>query len=258
MGAIDYVNSLFNLEGRVGIITGASRGIGLATAKVLCSAGAKIYNFSRTPHPASDFDCEGKFIDIKVDLLDPKSVKEALNQVVATNACIDFLINNAGFSFKARAEEFPEDKYQQIQRIDLESVFDLCKLCFPHLKQSPYVGRIVSITSMASYMGFCGVTPYCMMKSGLMGLTRGLAEEWKNDNILVNSVAPGWVLTKINEQMFAQNPDRKAAALNKPILKTFIDPEEIGKMILFLVSDASKSITGHDFPVDGGATVHGF
>ena len=111
---------------------------------------------------------------------------------------------------------------------------------------------------MSAYMGFNGVVPYCMMKSGLMGLTKGLAEEWHDDNILVNSIAPGWVLTEINAKMFADNPDRKAAALNKPILKKFIDPREIGHMALFLLGNASLSITGHDFPVDGGAVVHGF
>lgn len=217
MGAIDYINSLFNLEGHVGIITGASRGIGLATAKVLCNSGAKIYNFSRTPHPKSDFDLNGNFIDIEVDLLNKNSVKNAVQEISKIHKNIDFFINNAGFSFKERAEIFPYEKYLQIQRIDLEAVFELCQLCFPLLKNSPNIGRIVSITSMGSYMGFCGVTPYCMMKSGLLGLTRGLAEEWKNDNILVNSVAPGWVLTKINEKMFEKNPNRKEAALNKPI-----------------------------------------
>ena len=95
-------------------------------------------------------------------------------------------------------------------------------------------------------------------KSGVLGLTRGLAEEWKNDNILVNSVAPGWFLTKLNEGMFEQNPDRKAAALAKPMLPKFGRPVEIGYMMLFLLSGASTYLTGRDFPVDGGATSHGF
>ena len=253
-----YLDGLFSLKGHVGIITGASKGIGLGIAEVLVQAGAKVYNFSRSQHRDNGFDFKNNLIDLKVDIQDENAVKAALNEVIATEGQLDFLINNAGISFKKRAEEFPDEEYAKIQKTDLESVFKLCKACFPYLKQSKYVGRIISITSMSAYMGFNGVVPYCMMKSGLMGLTKGLAEEWHDDNILVNSIAPGWVLTEINAKMFADNPDRKAAALNKPILKKFIDPREIGHMALFLLGNASLSITGHDFPVDGGAVVHGF
>ncbi|WP_303961713.1 SDR family NAD(P)-dependent oxidoreductase [Succinatimonas hippei] len=253
-----YLDGLFSLKGHVGIITGASKGIGLGIAEVLVQAGAKVYNFSRSQHQNNGFDFKNNLIDLKVDIQDENAVKAALNEVIATEGQLDFLINNAGISFKKRAEEFPDEEYAKIQKTDLESVFKLCKACFPYLKQSKYVGRIISITSMSAYMGFNGVVPYCMMKSGLMGLTKGLAEEWHDDNILVNSIAPGWVLTEINAKMFADNPDRKAAALNKPILKKFIDPREIGHMALFLLGNASLSITGHDFPVDGGAVVHGF
>lgn len=253
-----YLDGLFSLKGHVGIITGASKGIGLGIAEVLVQAGAKVYNFSRSQHQNNGFDFKNNLIDLKVDIQDENAVKAALNEVIAAEGQLDFLINNAGISFKKRAEEFPDEEYAKIQKTDLESVFKLCKACFPYLKQSKYVGRIISITSMSAYMGFNGVVPYCMMKSGLMGLTKGLAEEWHDDNILVNSIAPGWVLTEINAKMFADNPDRKAAALNKPILKKFIDPREIGHMALFLLGNASLSITGHDFPVDGGAVVHGF
>ena len=253
-----YLDGLFSLKGHVGIITGASKGIGLGIAEVLVQAGAKVYNFSRSQHQNNGFDFKNNLIDLKVDIQDENAVKAALNEVIAAEGQLDFLINNAGISFKKRAEEFPDEEYAKIQKTDLESVFKLCKACFPYLKQSKYVGRIISITSMSAYMGFNGVVPYCMMKSGLMGLTKGLAEEWHDDNILVNSIAPGWVLTEINAKMFADNPDRKAAALNKPILKKFIDPKEIGHMALFLLGNASLSITGHDFPVDGGAVVHGF
>ena len=253
-----YLDGLFSLKGHVGIITGASKGIGLGIAEVLVQAGAKVYNFSRNQHQNNGFDFKNNLIDLKVDIQDENAVKAALNEVIAAERQLDFLINNAGISFKKRAEEFPDEEYAKIQKTDLESVFKLCKACFPYLKQSKYVGRIISITSMSAYMGFNGVVPYCMTKSGVTGLTRGLAEEWRNDNILVNSVAPGWFLTHLNKDMFDKNPDRKAAALSKPILPRFGVPQDIGKMMLFLLSQASTYITGHDFPVDGGALAHGF
>ena len=185
-------------------------------------------------------------------------MEDQIKKIADKHGHIDFLINNAGITFKSRAEEFPEERLDAIININLKTPFMISRLCYPYLKESPYIGRIITISSMASHMGFSGVLPYDMTKSGIMGLTRGLAEEWKNDNILVNSVSPGWVLTKINEEMFAKNPDRKEAAANKTMIPRFAEPIEIGYMILFLLSQASNYITGHDFSVDGGARSHGF
>ena len=195
---------------------------------------------------------------VKLALSEYDELEYQIKKIADKHGHIDFLINNAGITFKSRAEEFPEERLDAIININLKTPFMISRLCYPYLKESPYIGRIITISSMASYMGFNGVLPYDMTKSGVMGLTRGLAEEWKNDNILVNSVSPGWVLTKMNEEMFAKNPDRKEAAANKMMLPRFAEPIEIGYMILFLLSQASNYITGHDFSVDGGARSHGF
>ena len=245
MTSKDYVASLFDLTGHVGIITGASRGLGLGQAKVLTDAGATVYNLDLMPHTDEEEIAGGRMTDVICDSVrmpnrKPKSAKRVT------------------ITYKCRAEEFPEDRLDKIMEINLKTPLMLSRICYPYLKESQYIGRIVTISSMAAYMGFTGVLPYDMTKSGVLGLTRGLAEEWKNDNILVNSVAPGWFLTKLNEGMFEQNPDRKAAALAKPMLPKFGRPVEIGYMMLFLLSGASTYLTGRDFPVDGGATSHGF
>ncbi len=257
MNAKDYVASLFDLTGHVGIITGASRGLGLGQAQVLVSAGATVYNFD-IGAPADDVALGERFIFVQCDMNDYGMVREKVEQIAEAHGQLDFLINNAGMSFKERAENYPEERLDRIMQLNLKTPFMVSRICYPHLKRSRYTGRIVNITSMAAYMGFSGVLPYDMTKSGVMGLTRGLAEEWRNDNILVNSVSPGWFLTKLNEEMFAKNPDRKAAAAAKPMLPRFGDPKEIGYMMLFLLSGASLYITGRDFPVDGGALAHGF
>lgn len=257
MNAMEYVNSLFGLEGHVGIVTGASRGLGLGIAKVLTAAGARVYNLDLIERSNEEV-ITGDMIDIKVDLSDREASRQVIDEIAKKEGHLDFLINNAGITFKARAEEFPIDRYERILNINLQTVFQLCQACYPYLKESPYTGRIVSISSMGAHMGFCGVVPYGIAKSGILGLTRGLAEEWKNDNILVNSVAPGWFLTKLNEGMFQENPDRKEKALNKAMLNRFGKPIEIGHAMLFLLSGASQYITGHDLPVDGGALSHGY
>lgn len=258
MTSQEYVAGLFDLTGHVGIITGASRGLGLGQAKVLTDAGATVYNLDLAPHSDEEAIREGHMTDIVCDVTEYEQVQTAVEEIAAKEGHLDFLINNAGITFKCRAEEFPEERLDKIMEINLKTPLMIAKICYPYLKESEYIGRIVSISSMAAYMGFTGVLPYDMTKAGILGLTRGLAEEWKNDNILVNSVAPGWFLTKLNEDMFEQNPDRKAAALSKPMLPRFGRPVEIGYMMLFLLSGASTYLTGHDFTVDGGATSHGF
>lgn len=258
MTSQEYVVQLFDLSGHVGIITGASRGLGLGQAKVLTDAGATVYNLDITPRSEEETVADDRMFDIICDVTDHKMLEEAVKTIVEKEGHLDFLINNAGITYKCRAEEFPEDRLDRILEINLKTPFKLSRICYPYLKESEYIGRVISISSMAAYMGFTGVLPYDMTKSGIIGLTRGLAEEWKNDNILVNSVAPGWFLTKLNEDMFEQNADRKAAALSKPMLPRFGRPVEIGYMMLFLLSGASTYLTGHDFPVDGGAVSHGF
>ena len=258
MTSTEYVAGLFDLTGHVGIITGGSRGLGFGQVKVLTDAGATVYNLDLIPHSDEQMIREGHLIDIRCDVTDYDAVEKVVKEIVEKERQLDFLINNAGITFKCRAEEFPLDRLDKIIQINLKTPYMLARICYPYLKQSEYIGRVITISSMAAYMGFTGVLPYDMTKSGVLGLTRGLAEEWKNDNILVNSVAPGWFITKLNEEMFEKNPDRKAAALAKPMLPHFGDPVEIGYMMLFLLSGASTYLTGQDFPVDGGGIPHGF
>ena len=208
MNSTEFVNSLFNLEGHVGIVTGASRGIGAGIARIISQAGATVYDLD-VGEPADEEQFNEKVRFVKVDLTDRAACKKDIN---------------------------------------LETLFELCRMCYPYLKQSKYIGRILSISSMGAHMGFNGVVPYCITKSGVLGLTRGLATEWAHDNILVNSVAPGWVLTKLNADMFEK----------KFPMDRFGTPEDIGNMMLFLLSGASTYLTGQDFAVDGGALAYGF
>ena len=254
VNATEFVNGLFNLTGHVGIVTGASRGIGAGIARVLSAAGATLHNFDiGEPEEAI-----ANMTTHTVDLTDAAATEAAVAAVAGDAGRLDFLINNAGITHKQRAEEFDMDRYRKIQQLNLECLFVLCRLCFPYLKKSAHIGRIVNISSMAAHMGFNGVVPYCMTKSGVLGLTRGLAVEWARDNILVNSVAPGWFLTKLNEEMFAKNPDRREAASKMFVLERFGVPADIGNMMLFLLSGASTYLTGQDFAVDGGALAYGF
>lgn len=244
------------LTGRTGIITGASSGIGFATANVLAQAGAKVYAFSRTGGPKDEnAKVHENIVHMQVDICDYPALEAAVNKI-AGDTGIDFLINNAGLTVKKRAEEFLDEDFARIHQVNVNSVFKLSCLCYPHLKQSVHMGRIINISSMAAHLGFSEVVPYCSSKGAVTGMTRGLAVEWANDNITVNSIAPGWFPSEMTKKVM--DDARKAKILARMPVHKFGDARDIGAMAVFLLSDGAKYITGQDFAVDGGALAFGF
>lgn len=244
------------LEGRIGIVTGGSSGIGYAIAGVLAGAGAKVYVISRTGGVKGDVpsDIPG-VIHRKGDINDQRSIA-ALVQEIAGADGLDFLVNNAGITKKCRAEDFPMEDFARIMETNVTSIFRLCQLCYPWLRQSPHKGRIINISSMAAHLGFSEVVPYCTSKAAVCGMTRGLAVEWANDNICVNSIAPGWFPSEMSRQVMT--PERKKAILGRMPVHAFGDPRDLGEMARFLLEDGARYITGQDFAVDGGALAFGF
>ena len=244
------------LEGRIGIVTGGSSGIGYAISNVLAEAGATVYAVSRTGKvkdgmPASALGV----IHVQGDVTNDARMREIVEQASGKQS-LDFLVNNAGITKKCRAEDFPAEDFAHILQVNIHSVFRLCQLCYPYLKNSRHKGRIVSISSMAAHLGFTEVVPYCTSKAAVCGMTRGLAVEWANDNLCVNSIAPGWFPSEMSKQVMT--PERKAATLGRMPVHAFGDTRDLGEMTKFLLSDGAKYITGQDFAVDGGALAYGF
>lgn len=244
------------LAGRIGLVTGGSSGIGLAIATALALAGAKVYAISRTgtPKQASAEPVE-MLIHRQGDVTDYAQMK-ALAEEIGNREGLDFLINNAGVTQKHRAETFPMDAFEQIMRVNVSSMFHLCQVCYPYLKRSTHKGRIINISSMAAHLGFSEVTPYCTSKAAVCGMTRGLAIEWANDNLCVNSIAPGWFPSEMSKQVMT--PERKAAILARMPVHAFGDTADLGAMARFLLGDGATYITGQDLAVDGGALAYGF
>ena len=247
---------LFDLKGRTGIITGASSGIGLGTANVLAEAGAKIYALSRTGGLKDPTEyCHENIIHIKADVCDREQMEKKVKEIGEKDG-IDFLINNAGVTVKRRAENFKMEDFDRIQAVNVRAVFRLSCLCYPYLKKSPHMGRIINISSMSAHLGFSEVVPYCTSKGAVLAMTRGLAVEWANDNVMVNSIAPGWFPSEMNKQVM--DAERKQKILSRMPVHKFGDTRDIGAMALFLVSDGAKYITGQDYAVDGGALAFGY
>lgn len=252
MEKTELFNELFSLEGKVGIVTGGSKGIGSEIAKILVAAGAKVYSFSRQIPSEEDKGIQY----VKTDICNYEQTKASIRRIIRDEGQLDFLVNNAGMTIKKPAQDFSMGDWELIHKTNVDAVFHLCKTCYPHLKESIAKGRIVNITSMAAHLGFTGVTPYCSSKSALLGLTKALSVEWAMDNILVNSVAPGWIYTDMTKTV--KDKERIKKILGRMTLHEFGQAKDIASMVLFLLSNASVYITGQDFAVDGGALSYGY
>ena len=247
---------MFDLSGYTGIVTGASSGIGYAIANVLGEAGAVVYAVSRTGKVKNpEAAVHPNVIHVAGDVCDYPHMTRMI-EGIGEEKGIDFLINNAGVTVKKRAEEFSDEDFEYIHKVNVSSVFKLSCLCYPYLKKSSHKGRIVNISSMAAHLGFSEVVPYCSSKGAVLGMTRGLAVEWANENITVNSIAPGWFPSEMSKQVMT--PERKAKILGRMPVHAFGDTQDLGAMALFLVSPHAAYITGQDFAVDGGALAYGF
>lgn len=251
------IEKLFSLEGRTVIVTGASSGLGLNQAILLAECGAQVFALSRSGKVKVEIEREvPPTITFKqLDVSKEDEVIDVFN-FIGSKYGIDVLVNNAGITQRTRAENIQTKLWNDIHNVNVNGVFNCCKSAFPFLSKSKYIGRIINISSMASYLGFSEVTPYCSSKSAVLGITRGLAIEWSNENILVNSVSPGWFPSLMNQQVM--DDERKSKILNRMALHRFGQPEELSPMVLFLASSAASYITGQDFSVDGGALAYGF
>ncbi len=246
------------LEGKAGIVTGASGGIGFRIADAMARAGAVVYAVSRTGKPK---DCMGRsvpgVVHCKGDVGDVPAMQALAAQCAAgRQGILDFLVNNAGITFKCPAEAFPPDQFDEIMRINVKCVFEMSRICFPYLKRSPGKGRVINITSMGAHLGFSEVVPYCASKGAVLAMTRALAVEWAKDGVCVNSIAPGWFRTAMNAQV--ADPEREAKILGRMPFHAYGDTNDLGAMAVFLAGNGAGYITGQDLAVDGGALAYGY
>ena len=243
----------FSINGMIGIITGGSSGIGLAMVHRFAKEGSQVFALSRRGEASDGFE-HPLVTHIKCDITDDMALQQTIEEIGSKHG-IDYLINNAGRSIKKRAEDMALEDFHAVVSLNLEAMFRCCTLCYPYLKQSKFKGRIINISSMAAHLGFEQVVPYCASKAGVLGLTRGLAMEWVSDNITVNSIAPGWFPSELNQKIIDE--ERMRRIMHRIPMKSFGDTEDLAAMAQFLLSERAKYITGRDFPVDGGALSFG-
>ena len=246
------------LNGRAGIVTGGSSGIGFAIANSLANEGAAVYVISRTGAPKEGVgESVPGVVHVKGDIGDTEAMKPLIEELASRhNGTLDFLINNAGASYKCRAEDFPIEQFDRIMDVNVKYLFQMSVLCYPYLRSSQNRGRIINITSMSAHLGFSLVIPYCTSKGAVLAMTRALAVEWAEDNINVNSIAPGWFRSKMNEAIV--DAEREKKILGRMPFHAYGDTRDLGAMAVFLCGAGASYITGQDFAVDGGALAYGY
>jgi 2-deoxy-D-gluconate 3-dehydrogenase len=249
-----YVESLFSLDGKLAVVTGASRGIGLAISQALASAGADIVGVSREM-PQGDSDVRTviealgrKFTPLRADFSVRADVT-ALAEDLAWRG-VDILVNNAGTIRRAPAAIHTDEDFDHVIDVNLRSTFILSREVGRSMMQRGG-GKIVNTASLLSFQGGVTVPGYTSSKSAVAGLTKALANEWASRGINVNAVAPGYVATA-NTRDLRKDPRRSRAILERIPAGRWAEASDIAGAVLFLCSPAADYVHGITLPVDGG------
>ena len=247
------MSKLFDLSGRVAIVTGANTGIGQAIALAMAEAGADIAAVGRTP--AEDTVARVRALGrravmIPADLSSIEPIDRVIQQTEEELGGLHILVNNAGIIRRADALDFSEQDWDAVIDMNLKSTFFLCQRAGRHMVSQSY-GKIINIASMLTFQGGIRVASYTASKSGVGGLTKLLANEWAGKNVNVNAIAPGYIATN-NTAALQADPVRNRAILDRIPAGRWGDPADIGGTAVFLASDAARYVHGHILAVDGG------
>jgi 2-dehydro-3-deoxy-D-gluconate 5-dehydrogenase len=244
----------FKLTGKVAIVTGCSRGLGLGMALGLAEAGADIVGVASGSLERAGVEVEGRgrrFLGIQADLSETKGIEEIVKRTIADCGKVDILINNAGIIRRAEAVDFTEKDWDDVLNVNLKTVFFLSQAVARRFIVQQTGGKIINMASMLSFQGGVRVPSYAASKSGVMGLTRLLACEWAKHDINVNAIAPGYMATD-NTAPLRADPIRNSEILARIPAGRWGLPEDLKGIAVFLASEASRYLNGFTIAVDGG------
>jgi len=252
------VKNLFDLTGRVSVVTGGATGLGLQMATALAEAGSNIVVCSRKlencEQAAAGIEKLGvKALGLAADVTQPDQVEAVKDATLKKFGRVDVLVNNAGRAWVAPPEEMPLDRWQQIMDLNITAPF-ICSQVFGREMIKAKRGKIINIASVA---GLQGRNPeaynsivYSTSKGALVNFTRDLAIKWARHNIHVNCICPGFFVTPLNQKLFEKNP---GPILREIPLGRCGGPDDLKGIAVLLASDASNFMTGAIIPVDGGS-----
>lgn len=249
---------VFQLDGRVALITGGNRGLGFVMAKALAEAGADVVVTSRQQEKAETSAATitqatgRRALGVAVDVTAADQVEDMVQTVVKEFGHIDILINNAGINIRKPIEEFDEESWDQVQSTNLKAPFLCARAVARYMKEQRY-GRVINVASMLGLTGLAERSAYCSSKGGVIQLTKVLALEWAPYNVTVNALCPGPFATELNTPVL-NNPQANKFFVDHIPLQRWGNPDELGGAAIFLASNASSFMTGAALVVDGGWT----
>ena len=244
----------WDLKNKKALVTGGSKGIGLAIVEEFVGLGAEVITFARDGSSFPE-DLKKSVSFLQGDISD-KTFRQKLEQEVLTKwGKLDILVNNAGTNIRKKFEDYPEEEYRQLFEINLFSIMDLTQRMLPFLKKSG-AGSVMSIASVAGSFDVGSGPPYGMTKAGLIQFARHLSAEWAPYNIRVNTISAWYIHTPLVDAVLSQ-PDRLEKIVQRTPMGRVGQPEEVAALAAFLAMDKSSYLTGQNIMIDGGMSIKG-
>ncbi|MGJ7496634.1 SDR family NAD(P)-dependent oxidoreductase [Variovorax sp. RT4R15] len=252
---------MFNLEGKVALVTGGNGGIGLGMAEGLAQAGARVVIAARNAQKSAAAVEALKALGsdafaLAADLTDEAAVTALFAQMAERCGRLDILINNAGINVRKPPDQLSLAEWHQVMDTNLTSAFLCCRAAYPQLKAAGG-GKIINIGSMMSIFGASFAPVYGASKGGIVQLTKSMAAAWAVDNIQVNAVLPGWIQTALTDNARTQVPGLHERVIARTAAGRWGQPKDLAGVAVFLASAASDFLTGTAIPVDGGYSIAG-